>query len=129
MFPSKKMRFWRSSVNLLAIGIWISDDSFPLPFRYENIELALHYGTMLRECIRHQSVARWITWTYLMRFFFPSFFLQTITCHLNWLVLEDSYIWCKLKYVISFFLLPISKFLTVNEMYCNLMLLLLDLFF
>ncbi|TMW90737.1 putative MO25-like protein At5g47540 [Solanum lycopersicum] len=27
---------------------------------YENIELALHYGTMLRECIRHQSVARYV---------------------------------------------------------------------
>ncbi|XP_055811245.1 putative MO25-like protein At5g47540 [Solanum dulcamara] len=27
---------------------------------YENIEMALHYGTMLRECIRHQSVARYV---------------------------------------------------------------------
>ncbi|KAK6790247.1 hypothetical protein RDI58_014047 [Solanum bulbocastanum] len=27
---------------------------------YENTEMALHYGTMLRECIRHQSVARYV---------------------------------------------------------------------
>ncbi|GAA0139363.1 hypothetical protein LIER_00924 [Lithospermum erythrorhizon] len=25
---------------------------------YEDMEMSLHYGTMLRECIRHQSVAR-----------------------------------------------------------------------
>lgn len=25
---------------------------------YENTDMALHYGAMLRECIRHQSVAR-----------------------------------------------------------------------
>ncbi|KAE9459772.1 hypothetical protein C3L33_08323, partial [Rhododendron williamsianum] len=28
---------------------------------YENTDMALHYGAMLRECIRHQSVARLIT--------------------------------------------------------------------
>ncbi|CAK9209634.1 unnamed protein product [Sphagnum troendelagicum] len=27
---------------------------------YENLEMALHYGTMLRECIRHQSIARYV---------------------------------------------------------------------
>ncbi|KAL6567545.1 hypothetical protein OROGR_001213 [Orobanche gracilis] len=27
---------------------------------YENTELALHYGAMLRECIRHQSVAKYV---------------------------------------------------------------------
>ncbi|THG06139.1 hypothetical protein TEA_005181 [Camellia sinensis var. sinensis] len=27
---------------------------------YENTDMALHYGTMLRECIRHQSVARYV---------------------------------------------------------------------
>lgn len=27
--------------------------------RYEDHTLALHYGSMLRECIRHQIVARW----------------------------------------------------------------------
>ncbi|CAK7323268.1 unnamed protein product [Dovyalis caffra] len=27
---------------------------------YENTEMALHYGVMLRECIRHQSVARYV---------------------------------------------------------------------
>ncbi|XP_060212728.1 putative MO25-like protein At5g47540 [Lycium barbarum] len=27
---------------------------------YDNTDLALHYGTMLRECIRHQSVARYV---------------------------------------------------------------------
>lgn len=27
---------------------------------YGNTDLALHYGAMLRECIRHQSVARWV---------------------------------------------------------------------
>jgi hypothetical protein len=28
------------------------------PRRYENMDIALHYGAMLRECIRHQSIAR-----------------------------------------------------------------------
>lgn len=28
------------------------------PFSYENTDMALHYGTMLRDCIRHQSVTR-----------------------------------------------------------------------
>eukprot|EP00246_Nothoceros_aenigmaticus_P004769 TRINITY_DN1645_c0_g1_i1.p1 TRINITY_DN1645_c0_g1~~TRINITY_DN1645_c0_g1_i1.p1 ORF type:complete len:339 (+),score=76.04 TRINITY_DN1645_c0_g1_i1:446-1462(+) len=27
---------------------------------YENSEVALHYGTMLRECIRHQSITRYV---------------------------------------------------------------------
>ncbi|XP_059317736.1 putative MO25-like protein At5g47540 [Lycium ferocissimum] len=27
---------------------------------YDNADMALHYGTMLRECIRHQSVARYV---------------------------------------------------------------------
>ncbi|KAK4748053.1 hypothetical protein SAY87_014639 [Trapa incisa] len=27
---------------------------------YENSDMALHYGSMLRECIRHQSVARYV---------------------------------------------------------------------
>lgn len=27
-------------------------------FRYGNTDMALHYGAMLRECIRHQTVAR-----------------------------------------------------------------------
>ncbi|OAE34007.1 hypothetical protein AXG93_3891s1200 [Marchantia polymorpha subsp. ruderalis] len=27
---------------------------------YKNPEIALHYGTMLRECIRHQSIARFV---------------------------------------------------------------------
>ena len=27
--------------------------------RYEDVDLALHYGAMLRECIRHQSIARY----------------------------------------------------------------------
>ncbi|EFJ36360.1 hypothetical protein SELMODRAFT_78585 [Selaginella moellendorffii] len=27
---------------------------------YENADLALHYGTMFRECIRHQSMARYV---------------------------------------------------------------------
>ncbi|KAI8567309.1 hypothetical protein RHMOL_Rhmol02G0111100 [Rhododendron molle] len=27
---------------------------------YENTDMALHYGAMLRECIRHQSVARYV---------------------------------------------------------------------
>ncbi|CAN6459933.1 unnamed protein product [Victoria cruziana] len=27
---------------------------------YENMDIALHYGAMLRECIRHQSIARYV---------------------------------------------------------------------
>ncbi|KAB5519391.1 hypothetical protein DKX38_023710 [Salix brachista] len=29
-------------------------------FSYENTDMALHYGVMLRECIRHQTVARYV---------------------------------------------------------------------
>ncbi|KAL2253333.1 UNVERIFIED_CONTAM: putative MO25-like protein [Sesamum indicum] len=37
---------------------------------YENTDLALHYGAMLRECIRHQSVARYVLESEHMRKFF-----------------------------------------------------------
>ncbi|CAA0815417.1 Putative MO25-like protein [Striga hermonthica] len=37
---------------------------------YENNELALHYGAMLRECIRHQSVARYVLESEHMKKFF-----------------------------------------------------------
>ncbi|KAK6133182.1 hypothetical protein DH2020_033072 [Rehmannia glutinosa] len=37
---------------------------------YENTDLALHYGTMLRECIRHQSVARYVLQSEHMKKFF-----------------------------------------------------------
>ncbi|KAL3625020.1 hypothetical protein CASFOL_031688 [Castilleja foliolosa] len=39
-----------------------------------NTNLALHYGTMLRECIRHQSVARYVLRTEHMEKFF--YFIQ-----------------------------------------------------
>ncbi|KAG5574421.1 hypothetical protein H5410_054555 [Solanum commersonii] len=37
---------------------------------YENTEMALHYGAMLRECIRHQSVARYVLESEHMKKFF-----------------------------------------------------------
>lgn len=37
---------------------------------YENMDLALHYGAMLRECIRHQSIARYVLESEYMRKFF-----------------------------------------------------------
>ncbi|XP_042389644.1 putative MO25-like protein At5g47540 isoform X2 [Zingiber officinale] len=37
---------------------------------YENMDIALHYGAMLRECIRHQSVARYILESEHMQKFF-----------------------------------------------------------
>ncbi|KAL5729761.1 hypothetical protein ACHQM5_002664 [Ranunculus cassubicifolius] len=37
---------------------------------YENADLALHYGTMLRECIRHQSIARYVLESEHMKKFF-----------------------------------------------------------
>ncbi|XP_047974038.1 putative MO25-like protein At5g47540 isoform X2 [Salvia hispanica] len=37
---------------------------------YENNDLALHYGAMLRECIRHQSVAKYILDSQHMKKFF-----------------------------------------------------------
>ncbi|KAG8385836.1 hypothetical protein BUALT_Bualt03G0086600 [Buddleja alternifolia] len=37
---------------------------------YENTDLALHYGAMLRECIRHQSVARYVLESEHMKKFF-----------------------------------------------------------
>ncbi|KAK6917839.1 Mo25-like [Dillenia turbinata] len=38
--------------------------------RYENTEMALHHGSMLRECIRHQSVARYVLESEHMKKFF-----------------------------------------------------------
>ncbi|GJY38013.1 putative MO25-like protein [Tanacetum coccineum] len=38
--------------------------------RYENPDMALHYGAMLRECIRHQSVARYVLESHHMKKFF-----------------------------------------------------------
>jgi calcium binding protein 39 len=37
---------------------------------YENMEIALHYGAMLRECIRHQSIARYVLESDHMKKFF-----------------------------------------------------------
>ncbi|KAL1560017.1 putative MO25-like protein [Salvia divinorum] len=41
---------------------------------YENTELALHYGAMLRECIRHQIVAKYVLESEHMKNFF--YFIQ-----------------------------------------------------
>jgi len=37
---------------------------------YDNTDMALHYGAMLRECIRHQSVARYVLESQHMKKFF-----------------------------------------------------------
>ncbi|KAL5987985.1 hypothetical protein ACLOJK_035748 [Asimina triloba] len=37
---------------------------------YENMDIALHYGAMLRECIRHQSIARYVLDSEHMKKFF-----------------------------------------------------------
>ncbi|XP_022927433.1 putative MO25-like protein At5g47540 isoform X2 [Cucurbita moschata] len=37
---------------------------------YENTDMALHYGAMLRECIRHQSVAKYVLESHHMKKFF-----------------------------------------------------------
>ncbi|KAI0516427.1 hypothetical protein KFK09_009102 [Dendrobium nobile] len=37
---------------------------------YENMDIALHYGAMLRECIRHQSIARYVLESEYMKKFF-----------------------------------------------------------
>ncbi|KAK8585264.1 hypothetical protein V6N13_139198 [Hibiscus sabdariffa] len=37
---------------------------------YENSDMALHYGAMLRECIRHQTVARYVLESQHMKKFF-----------------------------------------------------------
>ncbi|XP_058070727.1 putative MO25-like protein At5g47540 [Magnolia sinica] len=37
---------------------------------YENMDMALHYGSMLRECIRHQSIARYVLESEHMKKFF-----------------------------------------------------------
>ncbi|KAH7560959.1 hypothetical protein JRO89_XS10G0147100 [Xanthoceras sorbifolium] len=37
---------------------------------YENADMALHYGAMLRECIRHQTVARYVLESQHMKKFF-----------------------------------------------------------
>ncbi|KAF9610252.1 hypothetical protein IFM89_021576 [Coptis chinensis] len=38
--------------------------------QYENPDMALHYGGMLRECIRHQSIARYVLESENMKKFF-----------------------------------------------------------
>ncbi|KMZ74031.1 putative MO25-like protein [Zostera marina] len=37
---------------------------------YDNMDIALHYGSMLRECIRHQSIARYVLESQHMNKFF-----------------------------------------------------------
>lgn len=37
---------------------------------YENMDISLHYGAMLRECIRHQSIARYVLESEYMKKFF-----------------------------------------------------------
>lgn len=37
---------------------------------YENMDIALHYGSMLRECIRHQCIARYVLESVYMKNFF-----------------------------------------------------------
>ncbi|XAR65744.1 hypothetical protein NMG60_11009954 [Bertholletia excelsa] len=37
---------------------------------YENVDMALHYGAMLRDCIRHQSVAKYVLESEHMKKFF-----------------------------------------------------------
>ncbi|KAG9443616.1 hypothetical protein H6P81_014956 [Aristolochia fimbriata] len=37
---------------------------------YEDMDIALHYGSMLRECIRHQSIARYVLESEHMKKFF-----------------------------------------------------------
>eukprot|EP00250_Pteridium_aquilinum_P026418 c32979_g1_i1 orf=858-1880(-) len=49
---------------------------------YENTDMALHYGTMLRECIRHQVAARYVLESENLRKFFdyleiPNFDVQS----------------------------------------------------
>lgn len=49
-------KFYLSLFGLLPvkfIAMWNS-------FRYEDLDIALHYGVMLRECIRHQSITRYM---------------------------------------------------------------------
>ncbi|KAI4330595.1 hypothetical protein MLD38_028870 [Melastoma candidum] len=41
-----------------------------LLFSYEDTDLAFHYGAMHRECIHHQSVARYILESHNMKKFF-----------------------------------------------------------
>ncbi|GAB2279834.1 hypothetical protein Dimus_014473 [Dionaea muscipula] len=36
---------------------------------YENPDIALHYGSMLRDCIRHQSIAKYVLENHLKKFF------------------------------------------------------------
>lgn len=36
---------------------------------YEDHKIGLHYGSMLRECIRHQSIAKYVLETHLQKFF------------------------------------------------------------
>ncbi|GAB4846053.1 hypothetical protein Ancab_025052 [Ancistrocladus abbreviatus] len=36
---------------------------------YEDPSIALHYGSMLRECIRHQSIAKYVLESHLRKFF------------------------------------------------------------
>lgn len=52
---------------------------------YEDTEMALHYGAMLRECIRHQSVARYVLESEHMKKFFdfiqlPNFDIAADAC-------------------------------------------------
>ncbi|KAL5864473.1 hypothetical protein ACOSQ3_001987 [Xanthoceras sorbifolium] len=45
---------------------------------YENADMALHYGAMLRECIRHQTVARYVLESQHMKKFLTIFSCQIL---------------------------------------------------
>ncbi|RVW33600.1 putative MO25-like protein [Vitis vinifera] len=46
---------------------------------YDNTDMALHYGAMLRECIRHQTVARYVLESAHMKKFLIIFNFQILT--------------------------------------------------
>ncbi|ONM24764.1 Putative MO25-like protein [Zea mays] len=60
----------------MKITVYLFNSLFVLPLyisllnRYENMDIALHYGAMLRECIRHQSIARYVLESEHMKKFF-----------------------------------------------------------
>ncbi|XP_048498461.1 putative MO25-like protein At5g47540 isoform X2 [Beta vulgaris subsp. vulgaris] len=57
--------FRENTLRLLIICL----PKLDLEVRYEDHRLALHYGNMLRECIRHQSIAKYVLESHLHKFF------------------------------------------------------------
>lgn len=99
--PMGEMKIYFNGSWELNVRVFIPNDLRPVFFdwcsfiscSYENTDLALHYGSMLRECIRHQSVARWFIIVRIYRsMMYEISVLPAVHCSWRWKILSLSHI-------------------------------------